>query len=602
MFRSSPGTHGDALRLDAVGSLGQGRGLSREGGLGSAAAPDSALAEAAWQLEQVPPQERRALLRDEAGLLVDRLLTRVARGQGALEVALAEGLAALASGDRLLRLGYAGVGDYARERLGLAGRTAQSLARLGRALDARPLLRAAVRRGEVSLRRAQLVLAVARGEDEAGWVERARSETTRALEEALRQPMAGDSTEADERWERLVVTLPSQAAEVLDLAFELAGQLLGSTAPRWQRLEAIAQEYLGQHSVDAAGSEVATAGVAAWGRASSCPGAHGLDAVQVPGQGMVLGWGQPERLTTPVPPWSGDLERFLEEELHRWDFLAAAEPMEAPELTALDRSLQDLDAELHHLAALRARWDELLGHLALLLRSLGLWRDMGFRSFGHYVKERLGLGTRAVEQRIALERRLHELPGLRAALRAGRLSYEQARVVARVATDRTTETWVERAAGLTCLALQRLVEADTAAQLRARGELDLRLPGAVAELLSEALQAAERVSGRWLPPAEGLVLLCGHFIATWRELPRPRRTSSQRVLERDGGWCQVPGCSRAAAHAHHLVYRSRGGGDRPENQIALCAAHHLHGVHGGRLRVEGLAPDQLTWILGEVAA
>ena len=43
--------------------------------------------------------------------------------------------------------------------------------------------------------------------------------------------------------------------------------------------------------------------------------------------------------------------------------------------------------------------------------------------------------ARAVEQRIALERRLHELPPLRAALRAGRLSYEQARLVARVATD-----------------------------------------------------------------------------------------------------------------------------------------------------------------------
>jgi hypothetical protein len=28
-------------------------------------------------------------------------------------------------------------------------------------------------------------------------------------------------------------------------------------------------------------------------------------------------------------------------------------------------------------------------------------------------------------------------------------------------------------------------------------------------------------------------------------------------------------------------FRSQGGGDEPENLAALCAAHHLHGVHRG---------------------
>src|SRR5512138_960155 len=98
------------------------------------------------------PHERADVLRDEAALLVDRLLVRVARGAGALDVAIGEALAGLAEGDCVLRLGYSGLGDYACERLGIAGRTAQGMARLARELRTRPLLASAVRRGEVSAR------------------------------------------------------------------------------------------------------------------------------------------------------------------------------------------------------------------------------------------------------------------------------------------------------------------------------------------------------------------------------------------------------------------------------------------------------------------
>ena len=151
------------------------------------AAPPAALVEAARALEVLSPSERRCVLRNEAGLLLDGLLARVARGRSAVDVALCEGLGALSVGDGALRLGFSGVGDYARERLGLAARTGQSLARLGRALAERPLLRAAVRSGEVSLRAAQAVLPVAAGADEAAWVERARSMTVRGLLAAVRE-------------------------------------------------------------------------------------------------------------------------------------------------------------------------------------------------------------------------------------------------------------------------------------------------------------------------------------------------------------------------------------------------------------------------------
>jgi 5-methylcytosine-specific restriction endonuclease McrA len=74
-----------------------------------------------------------------------------------------------------------------------------------------------------------------------------------------------------------------------------------------------------------------------------------------------------------------------------------------------------------------------------------------------------------------------------------------------------------------------------------------------------------------------------------------RGTLHRRVLERDRFLCQVPGCSRAADHAHHIAYRSRGGSDDLTNLTSLCAVHHLQGIHMGRIRVSGAAPDRLRW-------
>ena len=84
-----------------------------------------ALSSVARTLEPVMPHERRSVLRDEAALLLDGLLVRVARGRGAIDLALGDGLASLTVGDRLLRLGFSSLGDYARERLGIAGSTAE---------------------------------------------------------------------------------------------------------------------------------------------------------------------------------------------------------------------------------------------------------------------------------------------------------------------------------------------------------------------------------------------------------------------------------------------------------------------------------------------
>ncbi len=211
-----------------------------------------ALAARAWQVEF--PLGRRGAGSGTA-VRVDRLLVRVARGHGALGVALGEGLAAMAAGDRALRLGFAGLGDYAREVLGIEARTALAMARLARELALRPLLQAAVRRGEVSPRLAQALLPLARGEAEARWVARAAQMTVREAEAVVKQEgLEGEAPE--DGWERVEMRAAADIREKVAEAMDLAGRLLGPTAPRWQRLEAICQEYLGAHGApDGEGEE-----------------------------------------------------------------------------------------------------------------------------------------------------------------------------------------------------------------------------------------------------------------------------------------------------------------------------------------------------------
>jgi hypothetical protein len=335
------------------------------------AAPPAALEEAARALEVITPRERRGVLRDEAALLLDGLLVRVARGRTALDVALCEGLGALSAGDRLLRLGWSGTGDYARERLGVAARTGQVMARLGRALAERPLLRAAVRSGAVSIRAAEEIVQVAVGADETAWVERARTMTVRGLVAAVREtrvcagapgraagaadnaqacaaarPPALDSGDLDdeahgtpdaEPWQRVSLEVTSGSRDALLRALDLAGRVLGEGAPRWQRLEAVAQEYLGAHGGDEADDEVVAAALAAW-RGESLEDRSGRP----------VGEEAANAVSAPAAGWRAELEAYVEEETRRWAFLeevpaVAAPPVDDPAHPArLDTTLREL--------------------------------------------------------------------------------------------------------------------------------------------------------------------------------------------------------------------------------------------------------------------
>ena len=88
-----------------------------------------------------------------------------------------------------------------------------------------------------------------------------------------------------------------------------------------------------------------------------------------------------------------------------------------------------------------------------------------------------------------------------------------------------------------------------------------------------------------------------HAIATWREQGEQFRDYAD--FGRDGFQCTVPGCTaRSELESHHIVFRSAGGHDEPTNRTTLCWFHHRQGVHAGRVRIRGQAPDELLFELG----
>jgi hypothetical protein len=107
------------------------------------------------ELEPLTPAELHELFRggEPEADVCERLLASAARARSSIELSIAEGLHALRQGDRLAALACH-LDDYAREVLDLGRRAAETLARLGRELRTRPLLREALRSGRVRLRAA----------------------------------------------------------------------------------------------------------------------------------------------------------------------------------------------------------------------------------------------------------------------------------------------------------------------------------------------------------------------------------------------------------------------------------------------------------------
>src|SRR5437762_3821567 len=293
------------------------------------------LAKHAAMLQWPLPRFRDPHLCGALARSIDVLLAKVARGRGALDISIGEHLDALDTAGRVLRLGYVSVNDYSREMLGIPASTAQKMARFARNLRECPQLREAVRSGEVSVRQAQAVLPVARGEAEAYWVARARKgETVRRLKAAVNHP-GGIDPDEDEQWDRLCTDVPPDRLPPLREALGLAGQALGGSVSRWQRLGACLEEYVG---------------------------AHATSDVQEPVPAVA------------VDDWMESAKEWLEEESKNWGFLAQVDPVPVAEpIPEAHADPHLLHEKLTQLCRDREQWDGVFGHLAMLAHRARAW-------------------------------------------------------------------------------------------------------------------------------------------------------------------------------------------------------------------------------------
>ncbi len=279
--------------------------------------------------------------------------------------------------------------------------------------------------------------------------------------------------------------------------------------------------------------------------------------------------------------------------------------------------------------------------LAECLRELRALHALTSRDFETFAVEHVGLSAASTRKLLSIARAAAEWSALGEAWRAGEVSSEQVVLLGRVFgrgghDEESVERWVADARAITVRRLRdhvRLVAREralgepappppadeawfaslhfqpgmTAARIRHlvtfavehESELRQRRRYFVLERdLARRFSALLRTRARWaqdqgLPHWMSLVSLLVEYALEHDRGPR------RRIVERDGYRCAVPGCtSRANLDQHHIVFRSAGGGDEPENRVTLCEYHHHRGVHGDLLRVRGRAPAGLVFGVG----
>jgi hypothetical protein len=123
-------------------------------------------------------------------------------------------------------------------------------------------------------------------------------------------------------------------------------------------------------------------------------------------------------------------------------------------------------------------------------------------------------------------------------------------------------------------------------------EIQFTGPATVVALFRDAVDMFARPGEpRWA----AVERLLRDVIRDWQSLPAHRDPVFAR-----GGWrCAVPACSgRRRLHDHHVLYRSRGGGNALDNRLPVCMGHHLQGIHTNVIRASGTAPHDVYWELG----
>jgi len=416
---------------------------------------------------------------------VERLeagLASLARAESGLRLRVGQVLEVLGRGPHF-ELGFSSIAAYALERCDRSVRWVEGARCLARRLEPLPQLRRALAFGLISWSMAELLARVAQPEDEAGWMEAARSRTVRQMRARVLQAIAA-AAERDEPARRC----EAPALENAETTDTLDSDTLDSDETCTLTCTVDQEEAWLFEATRALLEQV---------------GVHGNDAqveaLLAEGQGSLLaalpaGWLDLERLErvdTAHRSWLRELSRCRAEaearcEQHCRDVRsgsgASPDPSEpeglddgAAQAAALglasleSLSAHGLDAMLRGLSRSLSRHELELSQLVLQFHRADGWRRLGYASEAQYASERLGMSRSSFAARRALGLRLEKLPRVAEALGAGQIGVEAAVQVTRVAVPDTEVAWAERARRRTIKHLREEVAAALVA-VRVSGE------------------------------------------------------------------------------------------------------------------------------------
>lgn len=192
---------------------------------------------------------------DETPRQLDRTLTSLARERGPLRAVLARLADRLVGSRAWERLGYARLGDYARERLGRSARFVQDLAQVGWRLSAPNPLEHALVSGSLGWTKVRLLVRLPREENEEAWIAHGRRVTASQLSKEVRavdrSSVEAGALDADEgRGEPLRVRCTPEVRWKWHTAREAAQRVAGHAVGPSEAAELIAAEVLSAIPVD----------------------------------------------------------------------------------------------------------------------------------------------------------------------------------------------------------------------------------------------------------------------------------------------------------------------------------------------------------------
>lgn len=200
-----------------------------------------------------------------------------------------------------------------------------------------------------------------------------------------------------------------------------------------------------------------------------------------------------------------------------------------------------------------------------------------------------------------------EVPALQEAIHEGKITLSQARRIVPVVTRENSQEWIEKAARLRQVDLERAVSVVNPQEVKERlkpvapTRTELRV-GISVELEKKLRRLQDLLGGSLeevLEKAVGETLQRRDPIAkAERGFLRKQAPAVKHVIHWRDGQCSFPGCvSTRFLQVHHIRHRAHGGSDAPENLKLLCSAHHraIHGAASAVLKasfVHGAGPAE----------